>query len=276
MHVYYRREGVEYRYHEQGPRRRKFDRTKTGAFKYWELERCLNEKSCPLDSTTKQNLRFLIGLRHEIEHHMPAGFEERFSARYLACCLNYERYICQLFGSRYSLADNAAFTLHFRDFTVPREPDETFSSLPSNVAKYVQDFHASIDAEDFRSPYFSYTTIFVRKQANRLGQADQAIEFIGDESELAQEIERQYWVIKDVEKPKYIPSQIIKIMHDEGYTGFTMHDHTQLWKAMDAKDPRKGYGVKVANNWYWYDRWLEQVKQHCSSNMQKYPLGLAA
>ena len=42
LHAYYRREGVEYRYYTKGPKQRKFDRTKSGAFKYWELERCLN------------------------------------------------------------------------------------------------------------------------------------------------------------------------------------------------------------------------------------------
>ena len=44
-----------------------------GAYKYWELERCLNEECCPLDSAPKSNLRFLIGLCHEIEHHKSAG-----------------------------------------------------------------------------------------------------------------------------------------------------------------------------------------------------------
>ena len=71
--------GIEYRYYEKGPKRRKFDRTKSGAYKYWELERCLNEKACPLDKPTKINLRFLIGLRHEIEHHQSTGADVQFS-----------------------------------------------------------------------------------------------------------------------------------------------------------------------------------------------------
>ena len=115
LHAYYRRNEVEYRYFTKGPKRRKFDRTKSGAFKHWELERCLKEKTCPLDGPTKHNLRFLIGLRHEIEHRRSAGADEKFSGRYLACCLNYERYICELFGKQYSLGAAAAFTLQFRD-----------------------------------------------------------------------------------------------------------------------------------------------------------------
>src|SRR3989304_8110697 len=70
LHAYYRGKGIEYRHYRQGPKRRIFDRTKHGAYWYWELERCLNDKSSPIDRDTANNLRFLTGLRHEIEHQM--------------------------------------------------------------------------------------------------------------------------------------------------------------------------------------------------------------
>ena len=57
----------------KGPKRRKFKRTKSGTFRYWELEQCLNDDTCPLDGPTKLNLKFLIGLRNEIEHHQSVG-----------------------------------------------------------------------------------------------------------------------------------------------------------------------------------------------------------
>ena len=44
LHAYYRKKGIEYRYFEQKGKYRKFDHTKAGAYKYWELERCLTEK----------------------------------------------------------------------------------------------------------------------------------------------------------------------------------------------------------------------------------------
>lgn len=67
LHAYYRSNKIEYRYFEQHGQRKKFDKTKRGAYKYWELERCLNDDNCPIDNVAKSNLKFLIGLRHEIE-----------------------------------------------------------------------------------------------------------------------------------------------------------------------------------------------------------------
>ena len=89
LHAYYRSKKIEYRYYEQGAKRKKFDRTKKGRYKYWELERCLNDPKSPVDNDTANNLRFLIGLRHEIEHEMTRALDNYMSARYQACALNY-------------------------------------------------------------------------------------------------------------------------------------------------------------------------------------------
>ena len=60
LHAYYKEKGIDYRYYKQGPKTKKFDKTSRGAFKFWELERCLNDADCPIDKVPKANLKFLI------------------------------------------------------------------------------------------------------------------------------------------------------------------------------------------------------------------------
>ena len=273
LHAYYRVQGIEYRYHKKGAKRRQFDHTNSGAFKYWELERCLNEGACPLDSPTKNNLRFLIGLRHEIEHHRSAVADKHFSGRYLACCLNYERYMCDLFGERYSLGEAASFTVQFRDLIVSSAPPESVAPLPSNIAKYLQDFDATLDETDFQSPCFSYRTIFIPKLVNHRGQADRAIEFIGADSELAKEVDKQYWVQKEVEKPKWSATEVVDQMQSEGFGNFKLQSHTNFWKERDGKHPSKGFGCDIRGRWFWYGSWLNEVRKYCSDNSDKYFVG---
>ena len=272
LHAYYHQLGIEYRYYEKGPKRRKFDRTKSGAFKYWELERCLNESACPLDGPTKLNLRFMIGLRHEIEHHKATGSDERFSGRYLACCLNYERYICNLFGDGHSLGAMAAFTLQFRNFTTTEAPEEAETPLPSNIVKYLREFDAELSDEEISSPNFRRRFLFVPVVTSKRAQADEVIEFVPADSELGKSVSASYQqvLLKEVERPKHLPGQIVKLVREEGYDRFSMHHHTRLWKILDAKNPGKGYGVLVAKTWYWYDRWLDVVRSHCVDNETKY------
>lgn len=270
LHAYYRRRGVEYRYYDEGTKRRKFKRTESGAFTYWELKRCLHEKICPLDGPTKSNLRFLIGLRNEIEHHQSAGVDEAFTGRYIACVLNYEREITQLFGDQYSVSENMLYALQLRDLTSPILNEEDTQRLPSNVARYIGQFDSELPSEEYQHPHFSYRLLFVRKLTTKPSQADKAIEFIGSDTALAKEIDKQYWVQKEVERPKSLPGQIVELMKREGYPKFGMYHHTLLWKEMDAKNPGKGYGVTVANTWYWYERWVEEVRNHCAINKSLY------
>ena len=267
LHAYYRHTGVEYRYYRKGPKRRKFERTKSGAFKHWELDRCLKESSCPLDGPTKLNLQFLIGLRHEIEHHRSAGTDERFSGRYLACCLNYERYICDLFGEQHSLGAVAAFTLQFCDLKMTTTSEDAVDPLPSNVSKYLQEFDAELSDQELASPYFRRRFLFVPVVTSKKRQADEVVEFVLPNSDLGKAINDNYQkiVLKEVERPKYLPSKIIALMREEGYARFNMHDHIQLWKKLEGKNPGKGYGVLVAKTWYWYDRWVDEVRKHCEN-----------
>ena len=269
----HRSQKIEYRYYSQGPKRRRFKRdSSTGAFRYWELKQCLNERACPLDKPTKNNLLFLIGLRNEIEHHQSAGVDERLSGRYLACCLNYERYICELFGEQYSLGTMAAFTLQFRDLTAFTSKEETVAPLPSRVAKYIQKFEANLSDEEISSVHYQRRLLFVPLLANRKGQADAMIEFVPYDSEIAKAVNEKYQqvVFKEVERNKHLPTAIIEKMNEEGYPNFKMHNHTDLWKKLDAKNLGKGYGIQIAKQWYWYDRWIEEVSEHCFSQREKY------
>lgn len=270
LHAYYRGINVEYRYFDRKNRNSSFMRTKSGAFRYWDLEKCLQYKNCPLDEPTKKNLRFLIGLRNEIEHHQSTGVDEYFTGRYLACCLNYERVLTELFGDQHSVGSQMAYALQFRDLTAAPSPDESINPLPNNVINYMSTFDADISEDDYQHPHFSYQMIFVRKLTNNRNTTDQAIEFISADSELASGINKQYWVQKEVERPKYRPSQIVGLMAEEGYPQFNMHQHTLLWKERDAKNLGKGYGVEVSGQWYWYDKWIAVVREHCKNNASQY------
>lgn len=271
MHAYYRKKGVDYRYYTLNGTRRRFDRTAKGAIKYWELERCLNDSESPIDRNAANNLRFLIGLRHEIEHQMTKRLDEFLSARFQACCLNYSDYIKELFGSAHGIDKHLAFSLQFSSIT--REQVEILdqtSGLPAHIQAFIAGFDSSLTPDEFNSARFAYRILFVPKTANRKGQADQVIEFIKADSALAKDVNAQYAVIKETERPKYLPKQVIAAMHVAGFPKFNMYNHTQLWKQTDAKNPAKGLGAMVVGTWYWYEPWVDQVRQHCTSSGAKY------
>lgn len=272
LHAYYRRKKVEYRYFKQGPKRRAFDRTKHGAYKYWELERCLNESRSPIDRDAANNLRFLIGLRHNIEHQMTRSLDAYLSGRYQACALNYNDYIKKLFGKRVGIDQQLAYSIQFMELTEEQmagpRPEV---SIPERVRAYVAEFDGGLTHEEYNSPRYSYRLLFKRKLVNRPGQADRVVEFIDPKSDLAKAIDKEYWVKKEVERPKFRPTDVVKAVRAVGFTRFRVTpEHSSMWNAEDGKNPAKGFGVDVQGAWYWYQSWIDRCLELCAAAGDRY------
>lgn len=271
FHAFFRRENIDYRYTQS-----KSDgtvevlKTPQGAEKYWELGYCLKHAKSPLDDGTKRNLEFLIDIRHEIEHRMTNRIDDTLSAKLQACCLNFTRVLKSLFGAQYGLDGELSFALQFAaiDFD-QRKALLPAADLPPTIEAVRARYEDGLTADQYNDPHYAYRVLFVPKVANKKGQADAVMEYVKPGSEEADAINKAY--VKEVEKEKYKPRQVVRFMQDAGFRKFGMYRHTKLWKEMGADDPRKGYGVKLGDGqWYWYQRWVDEVRRHCEDNRDTY------
>lgn len=265
LHSYYKSKKIDYRYYEVKNKRKKFDKTKNGSYKYWELEKCLKYENSPIDKDTSDNLRFLIGLRHEIEHQMTTKIDDLLSARFQACCLNYNNYLKKLFNDE-GIDKYLSFSIQFSSITKEQKDLLKDSNLPKNILNYIEAFDDNLSQDEFNSPRFSYRVLFIPKLANHKGQADKLIEFVKSDSELAQGTNKTYAVLKETEKDKFLPKHIVELMKNKGYKNFSIHKHTDLWKGKNAKDPSLNYGVEVEEKWYWYKKWVDEVERYCQEH----------
>ncbi len=272
LHAYYRGKSIDCRYYRQGPKRRIFDRTKHGAYKHWELERCLNDKQCPLDRDTKNNLRFLIGLRHEIEHQMTFSLDNYLSGRYQACAINFNNYIKSLFGDRFGIDNQLTYSIQFMHLSKEQISGPLpVTKIPTRLQTYIAEFDGALTHDEYNNSRYSFRLLFKQKLVNRPGQADSVVEFIDPDSELAKTIDKEYWVQKYVEKPKFRAKDVAAAVQTAGFPKFRAQpEHVAMWKAEDAKDPKKGYGVDVQGIWYWYQNWIDHCIELCEKAGEKY------
>ena len=271
LHAYYRESGIEYRYYQMAGTRKRFDRTKRGAYKFWELERCLNTGDSPIDNVTSSNLRFLIGLRHEIEHQMTTKIDDYLSARFQSCCLNYNLYIKKLFGEKYAIDKHLSISLQFSTIDDEQKDQlKEFTDLPKNIASYINAFDDELSEELYNDIRFSYRVLYIPKSANRKGQADKVIEFIPADSPEAKGLNKEYVLIKEKERKKYLPGRIVTLMKSKGHKRFSIHWHTELWQENEGKNPINNFGTIVEGKWYWYENWVKIVDEHCSHNKDFY------
>jgi hypothetical protein len=271
LHAHFKVKKIDYRYSEIINKRKMFDKTEKRANKFWDLSNCLKVIHSPIDEATKENLSFLIGIRHEIEHQMTKRIDEYLNAKFQACCLNYNHYIKDLFGNEYGIDKHLSFSIQFSSISEDHVKQlNEYSELPKNIHSFISDFENSISDDIFNNPKYSYRVFFVPKTVNNRGHADKVIEFIPANSPEAEGLNKEYTIIKDREKPKFLPNQVIEKMKSIGYKKFSMYHHTSFWKKLDAKNKNKGYGVEVAKTWYWYESWLNVVEEHCKKNEDIY------
>ena len=225
---------------------------------------CIDCDDSPLDKAVATNLRFLIGVRHEIEHQMTSRIDDTMSGRFQACCLNYNETIKALFGEQYEITENLSFSLQFSSISEPQiKMLSDVEGLPEHIASYIKDFDAEIPDEIFNDPKFSYRVLFVQKSAGHKGQADKVVEFVKPGTALSNDINSV--LIKEREKTKYLPKAIVAMMQGEGYLQFNMYEFVKCWQSKNAKRDSM-YGAQVAGDkWYWYETFIPVVREYCKT-----------
>lgn len=276
LHAHYRDKNIDYRYYEKTGKRKKYATTKHGAHKYWELERCLNEKSCPLETPVKENLRFLIGIRHEIEHQMTSRIDNFISAKFQACCINFNECSKKHFGKSKGLDKTIPVALQLFGFGENQINQlKDLKDVPKNLIDFISDYENGVESKG--DPRYSYRVIYIRDNVNHEGQADIAYRFLDEKSADGKEIHSV--LIKRITKSKLPEKDIVKIVKEAGFPRFTTTAHQNFWKARwpTAKARNVGandhnYGELIMGNiWLWYeDSWLPEVIQYCENNRAKF------
>ncbi len=258
LHAHFRSKKIEYRYFSKMGKRKKFTRNPDGSLRYWDLMECLSKETCPLDANTKNNLRFLLGLRHQVEHKKASGLDSYLSARYQACALNFNHYLKELNGKQFGLDQSLALSLQFAelDHTQSKLIKDKEDMIPAEIISYVSAFDNSLSGAEIESERFAYRLLFTRVVAKRKGQADRVLEFIDPKSDMAKSISKEYWVKEETEKPKLSATQVVQKVRAAGFKDFGLHQHALFWRAHDGKNADKGFGTVVAKTWCWYQNWV--------------------
>ena len=270
LHAYYANQKIDFRYYHMKGKKKLYDKTKYGAYKHWELERCLNDDKSPIDPVTAQNLRFLIGVRHEIEHQMTKKIDSSISAKLQACSINYNYYIKKLFGDVFGVDQELGLAIQFSPIEAEQK-EQLYSNekIANNVRNFITAFEDSLSEDELGNTHYAYRVVFARVDGKRINSTtDQVITFVPADSPEAQGLNAAYTLIKETEKRKYLSKEIVQKMHEKGYAWFTVGDMTSFWKTrLKSRDP---YGIYITKSqWMWYENWLPVIEKYCQEEDAK-------
>lgn len=263
FHAYFKKRSVDYRYYREFNGTRSVELTKDGLERYWELTTCLDAKQCPLDAPVKENLRYLIEVRNSIAHRFTGNIDLKIASKLQASALNFNSWLAREFGGEYRIDSDFGVAIQMSSFSHD-QAKFMYSAHHADpkIASIIDGLDDRVSEEIRADTKYAFKVLFVEQSCNRAGQADKVVEFVRAGTEVAKEIDRV--VFKEREKPKYKPTQIVAEMRKRGFKWFNMATHTTLRRELDAKNPKNGFGVELADGqWYYYDNWLAEVSAYC-------------
>lgn len=225
-----------------------------GREKLWELSCCLSRPEVGLSAGEKNNLKYIIAIRNEVEHRSYEDINEAVQAKLQATALNFLRYVKTHFGAKFDFSHDLAFTIQLQALTLgsPNMPKGE-GAVAKSVSAVNALFEASMSSAEFNDPAYAFRVYVVPKVTNNSKKADQAVSFnpVGSNVEVA---------IKQVERPKYRMGEAVELLRQEGVPNVTSHTFTQAWKSQNLKDPAKGFAILLGGQWFWYQEGIDRIR----------------
>ncbi|GJM00568.1 MAG: hypothetical protein DHS20C07_22470 [Methyloligella sp.] len=265
LHAHYLDLGEDIRYKNK---KGEIVKTRHGQEKLIDLGGCLSHSKCPLDSGTKNNLLFLIEIRHEIEHRGSDQIDQSLASKFQANSLNFNRYISSLLGKEYEIATKLPFSLQMSEFVFDKDlKSRKEVTLPKELVVVQEAFESHLTYDEYNDPHYAYRIHILPRTANRKGGADEILKIARSDEDISKVATV---ILKDAEKAKYFQREVLDYVHSRGYPKFNKHHFQQFWKSIEAKKKGKGYGVWIKSQWFWYDTIFEPVLKHCEMNQRFY------
>ncbi len=241
------------------------------------LSQMIERQDCPLSEGAKNNLRSLKIIRDEVEHKLLGKSDVKWLGLFQACCLNFDKAMCELFGDTLTLAHELSFALQFGRMNIEQlsllhkyEIPPYIEALDSRLQKKLSDEQLSDLEYQFRVIYTLDSTSKSRSH----------FEFVRPDSDEGKDIRN---VLVQYKSADYLyphkPSRVRDLVKQRSEKPFTTHNHTQAWRLFKvrphsgAKQPEntnRDYCIyHSAHGDYTYsDKWVDRLVEEVADDQK--------
>lgn len=243
-------------------------RTHQGQEKYLSLSRLIEKEKCPLHDAEKANIKYLLGLRHEIEHRGGSNIDTAVSAKIQACALNFNDVLRRIFGQRCGLDQDLSLAIQFAKLDpVQRALLAGARRLPPAIESYNLAFESDLPKEVLQSDAYAFRVAIVPHRVHTAGEADAVVRIVDPASAEGKE---GLVILDNTKTLKFKPKHIVTQMKREGFRKFNMHAFITFWKKGNLKRPEAKLGAYVAGQWVWDEEMMDEARKHCQEQGDRY------
>lgn len=230
------------------------------------LSQMLDRQDCPLSKGMKDNLRTLKILRDDVEHKLLGRADTRWLGLFQACCLNFDKAICELFGSRLTLSHDLSFAIQFTKMNLEQLATLNRYEIPAHIDAIDARLTEGMTEAQIADLEYQFRVVYT---LDAVTKSRAHFQFVLPESAEGKDIRNvlvQHKLADHLYPHK--PGEVVSQVSKKTGKAFTSHNHTQAWRKFEVR-PRKGVAqpdntkraycvYHAAHKDYTYsDQWIE-------------------
>lgn len=226
------------------------------------LSHILSRTDCPLSKGIRNNLNTIKAIRDEVEHKLLGRSDLRWLSVFQACCLNFDKTIVEMYGSRLSLQNEISVALQFGKLQIDHAAQMQMYDVPQHIAALDALLTANLTEEELNDIEYQFRVVYTFDSASKGTAHIQFLTPDSDEGKSVHNVLQKYKVSDELYPHK--PSVVAALVAKKSARRFTVSDHTDAWRKHKVR-PAKGdktnrtYCIfhKAYNSYTYNDAWVE-------------------
>lgn len=201
------------------------------------LSQMLDKQDCPLTRGVKDNLRAMKTLRDKVEHLILGGADLKWSPIFQACCLNFDKVLCELFGDRLSLSSQLSLALQFAKANIEQLATVGNYGIPPEIAAIDAQISDGMTDEQLNDIEFQFRVIYTLDAA---AKTQSHFQFVSPQSAEGKEIHNV--LAKKVAADELYPLKpagVVAMVREMSQVPFTTNLHVKAWRLFKVR-PNRG------------------------------------
>jgi hypothetical protein len=241
------------------------------------LSQIIDRQDCPLSKGIKDNLKALKILRDDVEHKLLGRADAKWLGLFQACCLNFDKAICDLFGSHLTLSHDLSFAIQFTKMNLEQLTTLNRYEIPAHIDAVDARLSEGMTEAQIADLEYQFRVVYT---LDAVTKSRAHFQFVLPDSAEGKDI-RSVLVQHKLADHLYPhkPGDVVSQVQQKSGKAFTSHNHTQAWRKFQAR-PRKETAqpdntkrdwcvYHAAHKDYTYsDQWIEFLVTEVSDNQK--------
>ncbi|ROT97559.1 hypothetical protein EB810_04925 [Altererythrobacter sp. FM1] len=241
------------------------------------LSQIVERHDCPLSKGIKDNLRAVKVLRDDVEHKLLGRADSKWLGLFQACCLNFDKSMCELFGAQLTLSSELAFALQFTKLNFDQATTLNKYEIPGDIDAIDARLREGMSETDIADLEFQFRVVYTLDAVTKSRAHFQFVQPDSAEGKDIRNVLVQHKLADHLYPHK--PGDVVKKVAKATQVAFTQHNHTQAWRMFEVR-PRKGAAQPENTNrdycifhaahgdYTFSDQWVQKLVNVCGNAQQ--------